>query len=79
MSDTEATPGCPDLPPFAATVEFWGTALADPEWFVTVVAPQLMGALYALRSRGADIAADTLDTVGRTMEQKRAKLPRRKR
>lgn len=93
MSDTAAAPPASadgiradvreSIDPDRFGPEFWHVALADPEWFVTVIAPQLVGALAVCsRVRTVDpayIAGDVLERIERTIEQKRAKLPRSKR
>lgn len=77
MSATEATPAFPDR----WGPDFWSVVGADPEWFVNVLAPQLIGTLSVIGrlSDPAEAAERVLSTVEKAVEQKRAKLPRSKR
>lgn len=79
MSGTEATPVSAER--FGP--DFWHVALADPDWFVGVLAPQLIGAMEVIstgRIGDPDVTAlEVLDRVAKAVEQKRAKLPRSKR
>lgn len=91
MSDTAATPASADdlradvrrSDPDRFGPDFWHIALADTEWFTSVIGPQLIGALASCSTvrtlDAAYLAGDVLDRVELAVNQKRAKLPRSKR